>query len=459
MEKFVCLLFIVSLTISGCEENVIGDFESPELNIQDENTVNKKGIAYSYRAPRWSHKTSEIAPHWFYHWGTDEREEIPSGTEHVAMFWGPASVTEEKVQEMIQLKNEGKLHYILAFNEPDNHDQAFMSVDQAIESWPLIEQVGLPIVSPSVGGPGYNNEWLLEFMERADALNYRVDYIGFHYYPNPNVSKFMDRLRLTYQQFNKRPIWITEFAVADWSAAKDEDNRHSQEVVLEFMKEILPALDGIDWVYRYCWFDDSDSSRPPLASSRLFDEEGNITPLGQFYAQHNPNANIGLGSDTEYTPPPDDNELVFNGHFEGGTYQSYETPDWKIWPAFPNGWQGYNGDAVWTDQTDPVTGFNSGKLRKGSSAFTQIIDVEPGKTYTLKLFSKWQDNTADMKIAIKDNADNKRFFISDNLPKTNDWEESVFEVAIPSKTSELRLILWNSGPVIYLDDISLKPKD
>ena len=64
-----------------------------------------------------------------------------------------------------------------------------MSVDQAIESWPLIEQVGLPIVSPSVGGPGYNNEWLLEFMERADALNYRVDYIGFHYYPNPNVSK------------------------------------------------------------------------------------------------------------------------------------------------------------------------------------------------------------------------------------------------------------------------------
>ena len=64
-----------------------------------------------------------------------------------------------------------------------------------------------------------------------------------------------------------------------------------------------------------------------------------------------------------------------------------------------------------------------------------------------------------MKIAIKDNADNKRFFISDNLPKTNDWEESVFEVAVPSKTSELRLILWNSGPVIYLDDISLKPKD
>ena len=31
MKKFVCLLFIVSLTISGCEENVIGDFESPEL--------------------------------------------------------------------------------------------------------------------------------------------------------------------------------------------------------------------------------------------------------------------------------------------------------------------------------------------------------------------------------------------------------------------------------------------
>ena len=46
-----------------------------------------------------------------------------------------------------------------------------------------------------------------------------------------------------------------------------------------------------------------------------------------------------------------------------------------------------------------------------------------------------------------------------NLPKTNDWEESLFEVTVPSNISELRLILWNNGPVIYLDDISLKPKD
>lgn len=452
MKKIIYLL-IATIFVIGCEKNVIGDFQEQELDFVQETRLDKKGTAYSYRAPRWSHKTSELASHWFYHWGTDEIEEIPTAIEHVSMFWGPGSATEEKVQEMIQLKNEGKLHYILAFNEPDNHDQALMSVDQAIEAWPLLEQVGLPIIAPSVGGPGYNNEWLLEFMQRAEELNYRVDYIGYHHYPGPNAGIFLDRLHKTYEQFNK-PIWITEFAVADWSATTDENNRHSPEAVLGFMQEVLPAMDGIDWIHRYCWFDDSDSSRPQLASSRLFDEDGNITPLGAFYAQHNPNSNIGPGTDTEYTPPPDDDELIFNGHFEGGTYV-HDTA-WEVWANFPNGWDGYKADAAWIDDTEPVTGFFSGKLRNGSSALIQLIPVEAGETYTIKLFSKWADVAGTMKVVMRDTADNFRFFLSDALPQTNEWEESSFEVTMPATTTEIKLVFWNDGQVVYMDDISLK---
>ena len=451
--KKIIYLFITTIVLVGCEKNAIGDFSPQEANYTQETRLDKKGIAYSYMAPRWSHKTSEIASHWFYHWGTDEREEIPSGIEHTPMFWGAGSVTDEKIQEMIQLKNEGKLHYILAFNEPDGLTQSNVSVDEAIALWPMLEQVGVPLVSPSVTGPGYKSDWLIEFMQRAEELNYRVDYIGYHNYPGPNAAQFIDRLRRTYEAFN-RPIWITEFGVADWTATTDENNRYSPEEVLGFMQEVLPAMDGIDWIYRYAWFDDSDASRPQLASSRLFDADGNITPLGQFYAQHNPNAQIGPGTDTEYIPPLDDDELIFNGHFEGGTYV-HDTA-WQVWPNFPNGWEGYMADAVWVNETEPVTGFFSGKLRTNSSALIQLIPVQPGGTYTIKLFSKWKEATGTMKVVMRDTADNYRFFLSEALPQTTEWEESSFQVTMPDTTTEIKLVFWNDGPNMYMDDISLK---
>lgn len=436
---------MTSLVIIGCKKN--NEIIEPEKEL-----LNKRGTAYSYRAPKWSHKTSELASHWFYHWGNEPREEIPTGMEYVPMFWGSGNVTDENIARLIELKNEGKINYILAFNEPDHERASNVTVDEAITLWPKLEQIGLPLVSPSVGQPGFDNPWLIEFMERAEELNYRVDFVGFHYYPNPNSTKFMERLTLTYEAFNK-PIWITEFAVADWTATTDEENRHSEEEVLSFMQEVLTALDTTDWVYRYCWFDDSDSSRPPLASSRLFDTDGNITALGQYYAQHNPNLEIGPGTDTDYIPVLDENELITNGHFEGGSYE-HDT-SWDIWKYFPNGWDGYKADAAWLDDTEPNTGYYSGKLRNNSSALIQIITVEPGMTYTLKLFSKWQDGAIQMKVAIKDNATDTRFFLSDPLPTTSVWEESIFEVTIPEGTTEIKLILWNDGPVIYFDDISL----
>ena len=65
------------------------------------------------------------------------------------------------------------------------------------------------------------------------------------------------------------------------------------------MKEILTGLVGIDWVYRYCWFDDSDSSRPPLASSRLFDEEGNALAVEGVSSSTKIGKNITMGQITD----------------------------------------------------------------------------------------------------------------------------------------------------------------
>ena len=80
-----------------------------------------------------------------------------------------------------------------------------------------------------------------------------------------------------------KPISITEFAIADWSAKSSKDIAQSPEDVLRFMKQVLPKLERLDFVERYAWFH-APSDHPKLGSSALFDELGELTELGEFYA-------------------------------------------------------------------------------------------------------------------------------------------------------------------------------
>jgi hypothetical protein len=70
--------------------------------------------------------------------------------------------------------------------------------------------------------------------------------------------------------------------VGDWQAKSVEENRHSAEDVLRFMQEVLPMLDNQDFVERYAWFP-AAPDRIPLATSALFDANGQLTELGQCY--------------------------------------------------------------------------------------------------------------------------------------------------------------------------------
>jgi hypothetical protein len=80
----------------------------------------------------------------------------------------------------------------------------------------------------------------------------------------------------------ERPLWITEFGVGDWAAKSVEENQHSPEIVLGFMEKVLPMLDDLECLERYAWFPSLPDS-PPLGTSALFDSDGNLTQLGEFY--------------------------------------------------------------------------------------------------------------------------------------------------------------------------------
>lgn len=435
-NQLVLFLSLLVLSLS-CEKNVIGIDGDPNTPVTEVG-LTKKGAAFSNNSLRWSHKTSELGAHWMYSWGNIMRDEIPENVEFVPMFWGRGSVTQENINRIKQLVAEGKVKYVLGFNEPDGADQANMSVDEAIALWPMLEQIGVPLVSPATVNP--NNAWMQEFMRRADAQGLRVDHVAVHHYGGASVTAFIDKLKQTYQAYN-RPIWVTEFAVADWSATTAANNRYSQTEVLAFMDEALKAMDEIKWVHRYAWF---DGRQAPLRPSALFDEDGNITPVGQLYAGHRRNGLIGAGRDTEFNPAQDPNELLTNGGFEAG----------QIAP-----WQGFKNGVVTAATTAPHAGNFCGRIENGDGSLLYVVNVQPDSTYELRFFSKWRENVSQTFIGtLRNNADNSLIFSLPPMPMTDQWQETVYSFTVPQGVTQLRMSFYKAQgfPPFFMDDVSLK---
>ena len=72
---------------------------------------------------------------------------------------------------------------VMGFNEPDQLSQSNLSVAKAIEWWPLLMELDVPLVSPGCVHP--DREWMTEFMEEADRRKYRIDYVAVHSYGGP----------------------------------------------------------------------------------------------------------------------------------------------------------------------------------------------------------------------------------------------------------------------------------
>ncbi|MBI9019347.1 MAG: hypothetical protein JEZ07_19010 [Phycisphaerae bacterium] len=217
---------------------------------------------------------------WSYNWGLGTGlTEIVEDSEFVPMQWGkwnygtfPANIA--------NLKKWGLANYLLAFNEPDGEKQANMTVAQAIAAWPMLMDAELPLVSP--GTVSSTNDWMQEFMDEADRLGYRVDYVGFHNYGGVSADALINKLQTTYNLYG-RDIWITEFAAADWNASDTVPNKHDPEEVYTFLAEVLWRLESLDYVKRFAWFSAGENSNA-LGSSALIKSDGvTLTELGKMY--------------------------------------------------------------------------------------------------------------------------------------------------------------------------------
>ncbi len=220
---------------------------------------------------------------WYYTWKPFPIEGVPT-EKFVPMLWG-GKKNQYFDRQIAELRRGGRVPVLLAINEPNKTDQANMSVDEVARLWPEISALADSVSSPAPAG--VLGPWFDRFYKVAKSRGLKMDFMAVHLYGPPDAARFLQKIDAVYEKY-RMPIWITEFAVADWEAlTKPNKNRYSEDEVLDFMKTVLPELEKRPYVVRYAWFGAEDYARTheEVRTSRLFEKDGSLTPLGHYYAE------------------------------------------------------------------------------------------------------------------------------------------------------------------------------
>lgn len=207
---------------------------------------------------------TKLNPNWYYNWGAQPTLEVQ--VPFVPMVWGKHTQV------------PGKSEYILGFNEPDGAAQSNLTPQQALAMWPSVRAAGATVGSPATAGsPVASGSWLSHF--EGD-----YDFVCVHWYAPPNPDAFLSWLDEIHKQYNK-PIWITEFAVADWSAkGGPKSTKFTPDQVLTFLKAVVPVLEYRDYIQRYSW-KTRTMEDPCMWFSSVFNDDMTLTELGLWYSQ------------------------------------------------------------------------------------------------------------------------------------------------------------------------------
>lgn len=220
---------------------------------------NKKGFVY--KSIDFS-KVSEVNPKWYYNWGGSRSFSDDPSLEFTPMKWGKGTCI------LPCDSNE-----ILGFNEPDRDDQSDMTPQEALSYWGELVNSGKRVGSPATASnPVKPGSWLEQFTGQ-------YEFVCLHWYAPPNAGSFLSWLDAVHEKF-KKPIWVTEFAVADWSGK--HPGGYPLEDVKTFMDLACRGMDARPFVERYSW-KTRDVADSHMGTSALFNPDGTLTELGNLY--------------------------------------------------------------------------------------------------------------------------------------------------------------------------------
>jgi hypothetical protein len=232
-------------------------------------------------------------------------------------------------------------NHALGFNEPDRSDQSKMTVDEALAQWPRLMESGLRLGSPAPSDGGLG--WLFEFMDRADALGYRVDFVAVHFYKGGwTADQYYRWLKGIYERTG-RPIWITEWNNgANWTPPAPTREENAVRI-----REFVEMLDAAPFVERYSIYNWVEKGREMISGWKPVE----FTKGGEFYRDR-------LSPMAYLDPGPA--------------------------PAVPSGFRvkavsGMRIDLSWTDASDNEAGFRI-ERRMGRGKFERLATAGNGAT-------------------------------------------------------------------------------
>lgn len=160
---------------------------------------------------------------------------------------------------------------VLAFNEPDSPGEASMSVSDVLAQWPSLLASGLRLGSPATTDGGLS--WLYDFIDQADAMNYRVDFVAVHWYQGCQTATSMYNWLLNVHRRTGRPIWVTEWNNgATWTSC--EPTYDSQATAIQ---QMITMMNNAPFIERYSIFQWVGDTR------KMFYADGLLTPAGIIY--------------------------------------------------------------------------------------------------------------------------------------------------------------------------------
>ena len=205
-----------------------------------------------------------VDPLWSYDW--DNVATSTPDTEYVPMRH------DTNWDAFANINTKQKSTEVLGFNEPDSSTQANMTTAQAVAMWPALLASGLRLGSPAPTDGG--SQWLFDFVNQANALNYRVDYVAVHFYRcGQSAAQVLSYLQGVHNATGL-PVWLTEFNNgANWTTCPQPTLAQNAAAISSWMD----TMESTPWIERYSIYNWVQASRA------MVDDSGALTPAGVMY--------------------------------------------------------------------------------------------------------------------------------------------------------------------------------
>ena len=239
-----------------------------------------KGISYRQLEPEGEECTDleNLNVSWYYNWTPEPNCPKDENVAFIPMIWSEKYLVDNNYEKYLVPLIGSDYEALLGYNEPNWLGQAEMTVDEALQYWPMLEETGLRLGSPATTGRS-GLDWTIEFIKGAKSRGYRIDFLALHWYGDCSSTEGLKDFLDYYDAFGM-PMWLTE-----WSCYKQDMATNTS-----FLKKIMPVLESYEKMERYAWYSNRTTSES-YAGAALFDSTGKPTPAGEIYinlpARHN----------------------------------------------------------------------------------------------------------------------------------------------------------------------------